>query len=122
MFVCGDALDPPFAPGHFQRVLSLNVLDSLRSPGQLLSVADGLCVPGGELLLASPYAWLSGIVDEQERLGRDPAAELRRRLTDGDRLEARYTIEEEAELDWRLRKDARSAAVYRTHYLRVRKT
>ena len=121
VFVCANALDPPLAPGHFQRVLSLNVLDSLRSPGQLLSVADGLCAPGGELLLASPYAWQSGIVDEAERLGVDPAAELRRRFSDGDRLEARYTIEDEAELDWRLRKDSRAAALYRTHYLRLRK-
>ncbi len=121
LFVCADALDPPFPPGHFQRVAALNVLDSLRSPGQLLSVADGLCGTGGELLLASPYAWLSGIVDEGERLGRDPAAEVRQRFTDGAQLEARYAVEDEAELDWRLRKDARSAVVYRTHWLRLKK-
>jgi SAM-dependent methyltransferase/uncharacterized protein YbaR (Trm112 family) len=122
VFVCADALDPPLAPSHFQRVLALNVLDSLRSPRQLLSVADGLCARGGEVLLSSPYAWQSGIVDEGERLGRDAAGEVRRRFTEGRELEAPYSVEEEAELDWRLRKDSRSAVVYRTHFLRAKKS
>jgi uncharacterized protein YbaR (Trm112 family)/SAM-dependent methyltransferase len=121
VFICGNALDPPLAPGHFQRVLALNLLDSLRSPGQLISVADGLCMSGGELLLASPYAWMSNIVDEDQRLGADPAAELKRRFSEGSQLEARYTVKEEAELDWRLRKDSRAAVLYRTHWLRVKK-
>jgi uncharacterized protein YbaR (Trm112 family)/SAM-dependent methyltransferase len=121
VFLCGNALDPPLAPGHFQRVVSLNVLDSLRSPGELVSVADGLCAAGGELLLASPYAWTSGITDEKQRLGPEPAVELRRRFCEGERLEAVYTVEDEAELDWRLRKDSRSAALYRTHFMRLRK-
>jgi uncharacterized protein YbaR (Trm112 family)/SAM-dependent methyltransferase len=120
-FLCADALDPPLVPGFFDRVAALNVLDSLRSPSGLLSVADGLCAPGGELLLGSPYAWQSGHVDEAERPGPDPAGELRARLAAGERLEARYVVEEEAELPWRLRRDARSAVVYTTHYLRARK-
>jgi SAM-dependent methyltransferase/uncharacterized protein YbaR (Trm112 family) len=121
VFLCGDALDPPLAPGQFQRVTALNVLDAVSTPDQLLSVADGLCGRGGELLLASPYDWCSGIVAEDQRLGRDPASDLRRRFSQGERLEATYTIEDEAELDWRLRKDARSASLYRTHFLRIRK-
>jgi uncharacterized protein YbaR (Trm112 family) len=121
VFICGNALDPPLAPGHFQRVVALNLLDSLRSPAQLLSVADGLCASGGELLLASPYAWVSGIVDDKERLGADPGAELRRRFREGEGLGAAYAVEDEAELDWRLRKDSRAAALYRTDYLRLRK-
>jgi uncharacterized protein YbaR (Trm112 family) len=40
--VCGDALDPPFVPGAFDRVVALNLLDSVASPRQLLSVVDGL--------------------------------------------------------------------------------
>jgi uncharacterized protein YbaR (Trm112 family) len=121
VFICGNALDPPLAPAHFQRVLGLNILDSLRSPKQLVAVADGLCMPGGELLLASPYAWNSNITDDAERPGADPAAELKRRFLEGTQLEARYTVEEEAELDWRLRKDSRAAVLYRTHWLRVKK-
>jgi SAM-dependent methyltransferase len=120
--VCGDALDPPLAPSSFGRVAALNLLDALPSPPQLLSVVDGLCAPGGELILATPYAWQSAIVADAERLGRhDPAAELRRRLSEGDGLEARYAIEDEDELAWSLRRDARSATVYRVHWLRARK-
>ena len=65
VFVCADALDPPLAPAHFNRVAALNLVDALRAPAQLLSVVDGLCAPGGEVLLASPYGWRSGIVDER---------------------------------------------------------
>jgi SAM-dependent methyltransferase len=121
MFVCADALDPPLAPAHFNRVAALNLMDSLRAPERLLSVVDELCAPDGEVLLASPYSWRSGIVDEAARLGPDPAAELRDRFVRGVDLEARYSVEEETELSWHLRSDARSTVSYRTHYLRLRK-
>jgi SAM-dependent methyltransferase len=122
VFVCADALDPPLAPGHFQRVVMLNLVDAVRSPLQLLSVADALCARRGEILLSSPYAWSSAIVDERERLGRDSAQELAAKFLSGNGLEAPYSVEEETEIDWRLRRDARSAVVYRAHYLRVRKS
>ncbi len=121
--VCADALDPPRVPASFDRVVALNVLDAVVSPPQLVAVADGLCAPGGEVILASPYAWQSGIVADEHRFGgADPAAALRRRLVDGEALEARYTIEDEAEVPWALRRDARSAVVYQVHWLRARKS
>ncbi|MGN6111178.1 MAG: class I SAM-dependent methyltransferase, partial [Kofleriaceae bacterium] len=40
--ICGDALDPPLVPGVFERVVALNLLDSVSQPSQLLSVVDGL--------------------------------------------------------------------------------
>ena len=67
--VCADALDPPLVPESFQRVAALNVLDSVPDPAQLLSVADGLLAPGGELILACPYAFQTGIVEEDARFG-----------------------------------------------------
>jgi hypothetical protein len=116
-------MDPPLVPQSFERVVALNVLDAVPSPPQVIAVADGLCAPGGELILASPYAWQSGIVADEHRFGgADPADHLRRRLADGDGLEARYTIEDEAELPWTLRRDARSAVVYRVHWLRATKS
>jgi SAM-dependent methyltransferase len=122
MLVCGDALDPPLVPGVFDRVVALNVLDSVRSPRQLVSVIDGLCKPGGEVLLASPYAWQSSVMAESERLGGvDPAVDVAALFRDGTGLAARYRIEDEAELPWTLRRDARSAVSYSIHYLRVRK-
>ncbi|MBA3391524.1 MAG: methyltransferase domain-containing protein [Deltaproteobacteria bacterium] len=121
--VCGDALDPPLVPGAFDRVVALNVLDSVRDPRQLLAVVDGLCRSGGEVILSSPYAWQSGVMDEAARLGgADPAGEVRRILREGDGLGARYHIEDEAELPWTLRRDARSAVAYCIHYVRARKT
>jgi hypothetical protein len=122
LLVCGDALDPPLVPGVFERVVALNLLDSVASPRQLLAVVDGLCAPGGEIVLSSPYAWQSSVMAESERLGGiDPAAELRALLTDGSTLGARYAIEDEAELPWTLRRDSRSAVNYVIHYLRARK-
>lgn len=121
--VCADALDPPLVPQSFDRVVAVNLLDAVVSPPQLVAVADGLCAPGGELILASPYAWQSGIVADEHRFGgADPAAALRRRLVDGEALEARYVVEDEAELPWTLRRDARSAVVYSVHWLRARKS
>ncbi|MGZ3439555.1 MAG: methyltransferase domain-containing protein, partial [Polyangia bacterium] len=120
--VCADAMDPPLVPGSFDRVVALNVLDAVTSPPQLVAVADGLCAPGGELILTSPYAWQHGIVADEHRFGdADPAGALRRRLEEGSALEARYTVEDECELVWTLRRAARSAVVYQVHWLRARK-
>jgi SAM-dependent methyltransferase len=120
--LCADVLDPPLAPGHYDRVVALNVLDSVARPRQLLAVMASLCRPGGELVLASPYAWQSSVMDEGERIGgADPAADVAAILRAGEGIAGRFTIEEEAEVPWTLRRDARSAVAYRVHYLRARK-
>jgi SAM-dependent methyltransferase/uncharacterized protein YbaR (Trm112 family) len=114
--VCGDALDPPLIPEVYDRVVALNLLDSVARPRQLLSVLDGLCKPGGEVILSSPFAWASHVMQEPERFGGlDPAAELRALLA------PRFTVVEEAEVPWTLRRDARSTVSYRTYWLRARK-
>jgi uncharacterized protein YbaR (Trm112 family)/SAM-dependent methyltransferase len=120
--LCGDALDPPLLPRSYQRVVAINLLDSVANPQQLLSVLDGMCERGGELILSSPYSWQSSVMAEHHRLGgADPAATVRGRLTGGIDLTARYEIVEDAELGWPLRRDARSTLTYRIHYLRARK-
>lgn len=120
--VCGDVLDPPLVPGAYDRVVALNLLDSVRSPRKLLSVVDELCARGGEVILSSPYAWQSGVMDEHERLGgADPAAAVAEILREGAGLTARYRIEEEDEVAWTLRRDARTTVGYRVHFLRARK-
>lgn len=121
--LCGDALDPPLIPGIFGRVVALNLLDSVAHPRRLLAVVDGLCAPGGEVILSSPYSWQSNVLHEDERFGGDdPAAEIVRILGTGERLGARYEIEDEADVAWTLRRDARSTVTYRTHLVRARKT
>ena len=120
--VCGDALDPPLVQGMFDRVVALNVLDSVRQPRQLLSVVDGLCAPHGEVILSSPYSWQSTVMEDHERIGgADPAIDIAAILRDGEALGARYRIEDEADVAWTLRRDARSTVSYRVHYLRARK-
>lgn len=113
LLLCADALDPPLVPDGFDRVVALNLLDSVSSPRQLLTVADGLCAPGGELILATPYSWQSAVMAEHERLG--GPAELRSWMA------GRYAVEDEADLPWTLRRDARSALTYQIDYVRARK-
>jgi uncharacterized protein YbaR (Trm112 family)/SAM-dependent methyltransferase len=120
--LCSDVLDPPLLPEVFDRVVALNMLDSVPHPMQLLSVIDGLCAPGGEIILACPYQWQSSVMAEHERFGgADPAGALRAILSSGHGLRQTYTVEDEAEIPWTLRRDARSMVTYRTHYLRARK-
>lgn len=115
--VCADALDPPLVPQHYDRVVALNVLDAVPHPRRLLAVMSGLCAPGGELIIASPYQWHVGVVAEEERFGgADPAAELVRMLTSGG-----FAIEEQAEVPWELRRNARSTITFQSHYVRARK-
>ena len=115
--VCADALDAPFAPGSFERVVALNVLDNVPSPRALLHHLHLLAAPGGDIVLSSPFSWRDGIVDEPERLaGPDPAAALR------DEARALgWTILDEADVPWTLRRDARSATTYQVHWLRARR-
>lgn len=121
--VCGDALDPPLIHGMFGRVVALNLLDSVSQPRQLLNVIDGLCAHGGEVILCAPYSWQSTVMEDAERIGgADPAAEVTRIFREGVDLSQPYTIEEECDLAWPLRRDARSSVTYRTQYLRARKS
>jgi 2-polyprenyl-3-methyl-5-hydroxy-6-metoxy-1,4-benzoquinol methylase len=120
--LCSDVLDPPLLPEIAERVIALNMLDSVANPRTLLAVIDGLCAPGGEVILASPYQWQSGVMAEHERLpGADPGATLVEILRQGAGLSHTYTVEDEAEIAWTLRRDARSSVSYRTHYVRARK-
>jgi SAM-dependent methyltransferase len=115
--ICADALAPPLAPGTFDRVAALNLLDTVPSPARLLDVLAAMLAPGGELLVCAPYAWKSGATEEAARLGSDPAAELRAALEQrGLRIE-----DEDLRVPWTLRRDGRAASVYDAHWLRARK-
>jgi len=119
--ICANALDPPLIPGHYDRVVALNLLDSVARPRLLLSVIDGLCKRGGEVILSSPYAWQGSVMEDGERIGgADPAAEVAAILREGRGIAGRYEIEE-AEVSWTLRRDARTSITYRAHFLRERK-
>jgi SAM-dependent methyltransferase len=115
--ICGDALNPPFAPGTFGRLVAFNLLDNVRSPRALLHHLSLLAAPEAELMLCSPYAWRDGIVDEGERLGgADPDAALREELA-----ALGFRIEDDCELSWTLRHDARTVTIYQVHFIRARR-
>jgi SAM-dependent methyltransferase len=115
--VCADALDAPFPPGSFERVVALNLLDNVPSPRALLHHLHLLAAPGGEIVLSSPFAWRDGIVEANERLaGPDPASALHEEIR-----QLGWRIEDSGDIAWTLRRDARSASVYQVHYLRARR-
>jgi len=120
--IAGDALDPPLLPDIAERVIALNMLDSVANPRGLLAVIDGLLVPGGEVILASPYQWQSSVMEDHHRLpGADPGLALVEILRSGIGLSRPYDLEDVAEIPWTLRRDARSSVTYHTHYVRARK-
>jgi SAM-dependent methyltransferase/uncharacterized protein YbaR (Trm112 family) len=115
--ICGDVLEPPLVPGQYDRVVALNLLDSVANPERLLGVIHNLCAPGGEVVIAAPYAWHAGVTPETARFGgADPGGELVRYLGS-----LGYAIEEEDDVPWVLRRDARNAMTCVTHYVRARR-
>jgi len=123
--ICADALDPPLAPDTADRVVALNLLDSVSQPPQLVSVIDGLCALGGEVFLTSPYSWQSGVVAEGARIGEpsdDPSVALRRQLQSGLGLRGAYSLLSQRDLPWELRRDARSVQRYAVDALHLRKS
>ena len=115
--ISADALEAPFAPGQFDRVVALNLLDNVASPRALLHQLHRLAAPGGEILLCSPFSWRDEIVAPAERIGgTDPASALRDEVT-----ALGWSIEEEADLPWTLRRDSRSSTTYQVHWLTSRR-
>lgn len=111
--VCADVLDPPLVPGAYERVVSLHTLDVVASPATFLAVLGALAAPHAELVLATPYQWEAAGVPLDERFDEDG---LRTRLRD-----AGWHLVDDVDLDWNLRRDARSALHYRSHWLRARR-
>jgi hypothetical protein len=61
-------------------------------------------------------------MEDHERIGgADPEVDVCAILRDGRDLGARYRIEDEADVAWTLRRDARSTVSYRVHFVRARK-
>jgi 5-histidylcysteine sulfoxide synthase/putative 4-mercaptohistidine N1-methyltranferase len=53
----------------YDLVLAANLIDRLYSPGRFLASIGGRIVPGGLLVLLSPYTWLTGFTERREWIG-----------------------------------------------------
>lgn len=85
-FVVADA--EQFEGGPFHVVMAINLLCRLRRPRRFLQRLSNLVVPGGQLVLATPYSWDTRFTPRREWVSADelpgllaPWFTLRRRRT-----------------------------------------
>jgi SAM-dependent methyltransferase len=79
-FAVGDAQHlAPACRGPFHVVLAINLIDRLPRPRKFLAQLGELVVPGGQLVIASPYTWMEQFTPRREwlcRAGQSSSAAL----------------------------------------------
>lgn len=131
-WVC-DAVAPPFPDATFAAVSSLNLLDCVASPRDVLEATARLLAPGGKTWITTPYDWSPGATPFEAWLGghsqrgpaRGAAEPVLRALLDGTHPAAIPGLElvaEEDDLPWRVRLHDRSVMEYRVHLVVARRT
>jgi putative 4-mercaptohistidine N1-methyltranferase len=68
-FEQGDAVRLRSGLGQFDVVLLANLLDRVDHPAKCLAQLPGLLHPGGQLVITSPYTWLSEYTPRENWLG-----------------------------------------------------
>ncbi len=68
-FEAGDAMKPRGGLGAFDVVLLANLIDRLREPRRCLEQLPDLVKPGGQLIITSPYTWLTEYTPRESWLG-----------------------------------------------------
>jgi putative 4-mercaptohistidine N1-methyltranferase len=68
-FERADAADLPKDLGEFDVVLMANLIDRLQDPKRCVKQLPGLVKPGGQLVLTSPYTWLTEYTPRRNWLG-----------------------------------------------------
>ena len=117
----------PFADGTFALTTSLNLIDCVQSPRDVLAEIARVLGAGGRSLLATPYdwspnatpieAWFGGHSQRSPNLGASEPV-LRALLTPGAHPAALGSMALEAELNdvpWHVRLHDRSTVAYRLH-------
>lgn len=94
VFQVGDALQLAPDLGVFDLVLAANLLDRVPSPRRLLEVLRSLVVPGGQLVITSPYTWLEEYTPTDEWLSspEEPTVQALARHLPGFRLARRLDL------------------------------
>ncbi|MFO0755189.1 MAG: methyltransferase domain-containing protein [Byssovorax sp.] len=133
-FWAADALSLPFAAGSFGQALSLNLLDCVSSPYDLLASFARVLRPGARAILASPYDWSPGATPIEAWIGGhsqrgpeqgSPEAALRSLLTPGAHPASLGTLRlvgEAAALPWAVRVHDRSTMLYGVHLVIAERT
>jgi len=129
-----DVTALPFPAGTFSLAASMNILDSVHSPHEMLVSIARVLRPGGKLVLSCPYDWSSGVTPLEAWLGghsqRSPAAgsseaSLRSLLTPGTHPGSINTLTLTAEKDqirWHVRLHDRSTMTYSSHLIAAIRT
>ena len=128
-----DAMALPFAPGAAALTVALNLLDCVPDPRRLLESLAAATRPGGDILLATPYDWAtratpleSWLGGHSQRAPHDGAGEaFLAALLNGDPSHAIPGLSVAAELPswpWHTRLHDRSAVLYRSHLLALRRS
>jgi putative 4-mercaptohistidine N1-methyltranferase len=68
-FEQGDAVRLRPGLGMFDVVLMANLIDRVDNPAKCLAQLAGLLKPGGQLIITSPYTWLTGYTPRENWLG-----------------------------------------------------
>lgn len=122
-----DAAALPFATGAFAMAVSLNLLDCVYAPRELLSSIGRVLQTGGKALLTCPYDWSPSATPVEAWLGghsqRSPQAGasepmLRTLLTPGAHPNSLNTLKlliERERLPWQVRLHDRSTMTYSLH-------
>ena len=129
-----DVTALPFPADTFSMAVSMNVLDSVSSPHEMLLSIARILKPAGKLVLSCPYDWSSGATPLEAWVGghsqRSPAAGssealLRNLLTPGAHGSSINDLTLTAEKDqipWHVRLHDRSATTYSSHVLVATRT
>ena len=122
-----DAAALPFAPGTFSLAVSMNLLDCVYAPKELLASIGRVLEEGGKVVLTCPYDWSPSATPVEAWLGghsqRSPMAGacevvLRTLLTPGAHPNSLNTLKllvERENLPWQVRLHDRSTMTYNLH-------
>lgn len=129
-----DVLALPFSPGCFSLATSINVLDCVYSPRDLLVSLAGALQAEGKLILTCPYDWSTAASAMETWLGghsqRSPLAGssdaiLRQLLTPGAHpgsVNSLKLLAERDQLAWHVRLHDRSFMNYKVHLVVAERT
>ena len=68
-FIQGDACNLPSELGEFHCAIAANLVDRLPDPTKFLTDIGRFILPGGILILLSPYTWLAEYTPKEKWLG-----------------------------------------------------